>query len=194
MPADVGATLRRARKDRGLTLVQLAERSGVSQPFLSRVENGSATPSVARLYSIAEALGVSVGSLLGDLPPTGEPSVTRSDAARTLAHSDNTSVGDSLVLTDPTSGTLLTGLLHTMRPGHLSGDTFTHAGEDLLHVISGHVGVRIGEQTYYLGPGDSIHHSGELPHTFVDSPDTADDETIRVLIVTASGHSTTQPH
>ncbi|MDE0137587.1 MAG: helix-turn-helix transcriptional regulator, partial [bacterium] len=48
--ASLGAALRRLRKAQGLTLQQLASRCGLSQPFLSQLENGKAMPSLMALH------------------------------------------------------------------------------------------------------------------------------------------------
>jgi transcriptional regulator with XRE-family HTH domain len=60
----VGQRIKAHRDRRGLHLVQLAESTGLSVPFLSRVERGERTASYRSLERIAEALGVGVRSLI----------------------------------------------------------------------------------------------------------------------------------
>lgn len=55
----VGRNTARIRKERGLTQEQLAERSGLSQQYLSGLERGGRNPTIVTLYEIAAALGVS---------------------------------------------------------------------------------------------------------------------------------------
>lgn len=55
----VGRNAARIRKERGLTQEQLAERSGLSQQYLSGLERGRRNPTIVTLYEIAAALGVS---------------------------------------------------------------------------------------------------------------------------------------
>ncbi len=55
----VGRNAARLRKERGLTQEQLAERSGLSQQYLSGLEQGRRNPTIVTLYEIASALGVS---------------------------------------------------------------------------------------------------------------------------------------
>ena len=55
----VGCNAARLRKEKGLTQEQLAERSGLSQQYLSGLEQGKRNPTIVTLYEIAEALGVS---------------------------------------------------------------------------------------------------------------------------------------
>ncbi len=60
----VGRNAARIRKERGLTQEQLAERSGLSQQYLSGLERGQRNPTIVTLYEIAAALGVSHLELL----------------------------------------------------------------------------------------------------------------------------------
>ena len=53
---DITIALVKARKEAGLTQIQLSEKTGISQADISRLENGSRNPSLALLQRIAEAL------------------------------------------------------------------------------------------------------------------------------------------
>jgi transcriptional regulator with XRE-family HTH domain len=53
----VGLAIRRARQDAGMSMRALAVACGLSQPFLSAVERGWSTPSIATLYRLADVLG-----------------------------------------------------------------------------------------------------------------------------------------
>jgi transcriptional regulator with XRE-family HTH domain len=55
----VGRNALRIRKERGLTQEQLAERSGLSQQYISGLEQGRRNPTIVTLYELATALGVS---------------------------------------------------------------------------------------------------------------------------------------
>ena len=55
----VGRNAARIRLAKGLTQEQLAERSGLSQQYLSGLERGKRNPTIVTLYEIASALGVS---------------------------------------------------------------------------------------------------------------------------------------
>src|SRR5205823_15105461 len=67
---DVGERLRDIRRSRRATLKTIADRAGVSESFLSQVERGRASASIASLRRIANALGVSVADLF---EPDGPP-------------------------------------------------------------------------------------------------------------------------
>ena len=54
----VGENTARIRKDKGLTQEALAEKSGLSQQYISGLENGLRNPTIVTLYELATALGV----------------------------------------------------------------------------------------------------------------------------------------
>lgn len=54
----VGRNVRRIRIEKGLTQEQLAERAGVSQYYVSLLENRGRNPTVVSLRELAQALGV----------------------------------------------------------------------------------------------------------------------------------------
>ena len=60
----VGKQIRKYRLQAHMTQVQLAERCGIYQTYLSRIENGTANPSVFLLNALATALGVEVTILV----------------------------------------------------------------------------------------------------------------------------------
>lgn len=60
----VGQNTAKIRKDRGWTQEQLAEKSGLSQQYISGLENGLRNPTIVTVYELASALGVSHLDLL----------------------------------------------------------------------------------------------------------------------------------
>src|SRR3989337_1876440 len=84
----IGRQVRRWRTERGLTLARVAERSGLNVGYLSQIENDKASPSLAVLGQVADALDVSPAwFLMNDVPPprvvrAGERPVTATDRGR----------------------------------------------------------------------------------------------------------------
>ena len=60
----VGENTARIRKEKGLTQEALAEKSGLSQQYISGLENGQRNPTIVTLYELSSALGVSHLELL----------------------------------------------------------------------------------------------------------------------------------
>ncbi|WP_159620994.1 XRE family transcriptional regulator [Ruania rhizosphaerae] len=163
--ADVllGAAIRTARKERGMTLVQVGAASGLSHPFLSQLEHGRARPSMRSLFHIAQALGTTQQELLAAArPPSDE--VQRGSSAPLV---DVDSGGARLLMQTP-SGTGVTEFLGA--PPQFE-EFFRHTRHELLYVVSGSIDVEILDEQGIstittLGPRDSIGYAGETDHRF----------------------------
>src|SRR5438093_11948494 len=81
---DVGERLQELRRFRRCTLREIAERSGLSESFLSQVERGRASASIASLRRIADALGVTMADLFEPDRLPG-PRVLKRDARPALS-------------------------------------------------------------------------------------------------------------
>ena len=63
---EIGENIRKERKKQALTIEKLAEKAGITDNFLGKIERGDGTPSLSTLDSIANALGVGIDTLKGD--------------------------------------------------------------------------------------------------------------------------------
>lgn len=162
-PADddqrIAALIRSYRLRRNLTLAQLSELSGISAAHLSRLENGQRTPTVRLLLQLARALGVSLGTLVGEAPAENTVYVSRSGDRHTIAAGD-TSLQS---LSDPELRWLQVVEL-SLLPGRL-GEPAAHAGEEWVYVLSGAIDVDLNGSTSSLAAGDAIHFRADIPHT-----------------------------
>ena len=158
---DVGERLRVIRGRRRLTLREVAERADLSESFLSQVERGRSSASVASLRRIADALGVSMADLF---QPSGlaRPRVLRRDERPTLAFGI---LGRKMLVTP--------GPLHHLEvfvgeidPGGSTGaEPYAHGdSEELFVVQSGTVRLELGDDVHELEAGDSIGYWSSTPH------------------------------
>lgn len=77
MDIPTGDSIRAARKDNGLTQSDLAERAGVSQPLIARIESEDVDPTIDTLYSIVSALNDSSSKLEQEEVQISMPSVLK---------------------------------------------------------------------------------------------------------------------
>lgn len=172
---DVGERLRRVRRLRRLTLRDVAERAGVSESFVSQVERGRTSPSVASLQRISAALGLAVSDLFAE--NGGErPRVLRRDDR----HSIGFGTGRKALLT-PKPLQHLEVVVAEFDPGGSTGDeAYAHGdSEELLLVVAGRVRVELGGERYELGAGDCVQYRSSTPHRVVN----VGDERAEVLFV-----------
>jgi transcriptional regulator with XRE-family HTH domain len=81
----IGQRIHEVRRARRLTQREVAKRTGIAEPFLSRVENNHAQPSVSTLERLAEAMGVTMGDLLAVEPARFKPPCPVSQSGRCIA-------------------------------------------------------------------------------------------------------------
>ena len=74
---EIGARIQGLRREAGLTQTQLADRAGISNEFMSRIEHGTGTPSLDTLLRIAEALALNACALLPQPDADGPPGLDK---------------------------------------------------------------------------------------------------------------------
>jgi len=158
---DVGERLRALRRFRRCTLRTIAERSGLSESFLSQVERGRSSASIASLRRIADALGVSMADLF---EPDGMPGprVLRRDERPALSFGI---LGRKLLLT-PGPLRHLEVFAGELEVGGSTGpQPYAHGdSEELFVVLSGSVQLQLDGQLFELERGDSIDYRSSTPH------------------------------
>ena len=183
---DVGPNLREHRKARGMTLEQLAAASGVSRSMLSQVERGEANPTFATLWSLTQALGMSIDDLVvargdGSTPPIEV--VRRADTPR--LGSDGP--GAVLWLLAPAEQVgavewyelcLSPGATLTSQP-HVAG-TNEH-----VTVLDGAVTVTAGAHSEPVEGGGTARYPADVAHEIANPHD----EPARVLLVVLGSES-----
>ncbi|ONH33260.1 DNA-binding protein [Pseudofrankia asymbiotica] len=161
----IAAQVRRMRQAAGLTLAELAARSGISKPMLSKIENANTSCSLTTLARLADGLDAPVTSLFRGADDQREAVLTPAGAgARIVAR--GTRVGHDY--------TLLGGLRgpHKRMEAHLVTLTersetfplFQHPGTELLYMLEGEMVYGHGEASYTLRPGDALQLDGEGTH------------------------------
>jgi transcriptional regulator with XRE-family HTH domain len=158
---DVGERLREIRLLRRATLRAIADRAGVSESFLSQVERGRASASVASLRRIAGALGVSVADLFDSSgPPT--PRVLRRDERPSLSFGV---LGTKRLLTPRPLSHLEVFVGEFDVGGSTGTEPYAHGdSEELLIVLNGTVQLELGGEIHELESGDSIDYRSSTTH------------------------------
>ena len=179
--ADLGGEIRQLRKVRGITLQQLAQRTGKSIGFLSQVERNLTRPSVAALQDISEALSIHIGWFFPDEPaaPAAEREyIVRARNRRRLTYSELSDT-DYLGLHDYLLSANLNGELalgiSRYEPGASTGDdSYSHNGEEAGMVLSGKLELTLDGRVYLLDAGDSFSFNSSLEHRYVNPSQSED--------------------
>ena len=168
----IGGRVRDRRVDRGWTLDELAERSGVSRRMVVNVEQGASNPSIATLLRLSDALGVGLPALV-DVERPGALCVVEAGQAPVLWRGQS---GGQAVLVAGTNPPDVVELWDwTLEPGEAHRTEAHAAGtRELLHVLAGQVELTVGQQKQLLSIGDSAQFAGDVAHGYanpaVDGP------------------------
>jgi transcriptional regulator with XRE-family HTH domain len=173
---ELGQRLRAIRLLRRLTLREVAESAGVSESFVSQLERGRSSASVATLQRLAAAVGIEVSDLFSGESQSG-PRVLRRHERQLLEWGH---LGRKALLT-PKPFHSLEAVAAVFDPGGSTGDEpYTHGdSEELLLVLAGRIQLQLGSELLDLSTGDSVDYRSSTPHR-VSNPG---DETAEVLFV-----------
>lgn len=177
MPDMLGARLREARLERGLSLRSVAQALGVSASLISQVEIGKTQPSVSTLYALASHLGISLDELLGIKAPTHGPGQLIGHSGPALPDVQRAEDNPVIEMENGVrwerlaagAGGPADALLVTYEPGASSsveGKLMRHAGIEYAYLIEGELTLHLEFDEYVLRPGDSLEFDSIRPHMY----------------------------
>ncbi|MBV2151256.1 helix-turn-helix domain-containing protein [Kitasatospora sp. SUK 42] len=155
--------VRRLRKERLMTLEALAERSGVTKSYLSKVERGQSVPSIAVCASLAKALEVPLDSLFADAEELSEVTVTRAAERQALTSPDEPGTRYEGMALDAGAKSMTPFMLHP--PLDDGPSPFRdHPGEEFVFVHEGRVELILPSRVITLDRGDCAYFKATTPH------------------------------
>lgn len=158
--------LRILRRKKGFTLDRLAQLSGLSKGYISKIERDMCEPTISTVTGLGKALGVSVGKLLGeDSDEEGVCLVRKNDRQHLSKEAKGNSRDTFEALAAKRSIKCMEPFI--MRPPmNLPEpvDLSQHAGEEFMYVIRGKVEVTMLDRKIALTPGDSLYFDATIPH------------------------------
>jgi transcriptional regulator with XRE-family HTH domain len=157
-----GGQIRQLRKQQGLSLRDLAERTGLSPSYISSIERSLSNPSVASLQKLASALGTNMVKMLGSAETEPDEHVVVSPSERRVLDLSIPGVAiEQLALTE----TQLEPLLFRIEPRMGSEESYLHEGEEFLYVLTGTFEITLEEMdTYVLEAGAAMTFASNRPH------------------------------
>lgn len=185
MPAarTIGSRIRAFREEREVDLETLAQNTGLSTEFLSKLENDAIYPSIGPLQKVARALGVRLGTFLDD-QFTRDPIISRLDsgAADEALHTGRIPRPSYVyhALGKGKNDRNMEPFYIKISPEPTSErKTTSHQGEEFILVLKGELLVVYGRENHVLKAGETIYYNSIVPH-FVGA---AGDEPVEILAV-----------
>lgn len=164
----IGKRLRALRAERGLTILELAAKAGVSSGNISQIERGNSNPSISTLQKLRAALGVNVWSFLEqDTVNSSQQSqhVRRRNSRPRIVIGTNQLTKELL---SPSDNNELRFMMLTVPSGARSGEALSGPGDKGGYVLSGKVELTIGDEVIELEEGDSFQFKSTIPHQIVN--------------------------
>lgn len=168
---ELGRRVHDLRRQRGLSLEDLKERSGVSRSMISAIERGSKAATVLILDRIATALDTSLARLLATERPLRVVVLPhdRQSVAR------DRSGWERRILSPVLPGVEFEFMRTTLGPGVDAGVFLPHAAgsREYVAIEQGTLRLTLDGQEYMLRAGDSIYYDGDCLHAFANPGRTA---------------------
>ncbi len=153
------------RRLKGLSLEQVATRAGITKSYLSKLERGLSSPTVGTLLRLAQALGRSTEQLIGNAAQDEDIVLVRAEERipftrskewegyvyEAIAANRGKKAMAPFIMTPPTIVNEKTDLV-------------SHAGEELIFLISGVMEIVFEDRVIRLQAGDSLYFNASIPH------------------------------
>jgi transcriptional regulator with XRE-family HTH domain len=177
----LGAALRAAREQKGLSLSQVAQGTGISKSALSLIENDRSDVPLGRLARLADFYGVRLNELLPE-PASPHPLVVRRlERPRLYSRAEGLDV--HLLTTDRSRAML--PVVGVFEPGGATAEFASHEGEEFLLVLEGALKLELeGSEPVVLKRGDSAYYASDRPHRWSN----AGKGIVRVVSVASPPH------
>lgn len=180
MGTHIGEKIRNLRKEKKMTLSNVAQETNLSISFLSQLEHGKTSATLESFKKVSEALGVNPSYFFQEEEPDQQSTIVRHNTHEIPLQASSFIYKD---LTGQMREPLFSPILVILHPGDNRGNIFSHKGQEFLYVLEGTLTVLIEDQEYTLEPHDSIFIESSTPHYWKN--DTA--ETVKMLFVSAAG-------
>ena len=162
----VGDRVRKIRMQKGLTLSDVASRTGFDEDFLNRLENNDVSPPLGALIKLGKALDMKMGYFISG-GATRAYTLVRADERQQLsrrAASVDKAYGYTYQTLAPgKTDRHMEPFLVTLEPSDTL-DLSSHEGQEFIFVLEGRMEVVLGDERIALDGGDSIYYDSNVPH------------------------------
>ena len=163
MLKNLGQRIRTLRKAKGLTLVEISDKTGVAQATLSRIETGTMIGTVECHEKVAEALGIGLAELYSGVDKRYEQIARQDKESRKVTH--HTKDVQVELLTQESSKKKITPLLLTLQGGgKTEKESYERGVEKFVWALDGNIKIRLDQDEIALKPQESLYFDASLPH------------------------------
>lgn len=177
----IGAKIRALRKGKKLGLVQLGEHTGLSPGLLSKIERGQIVPTLPTLVRIALVFGVGLAHFFAE--DLDRPAIAIVRKGERIRLPDRPGAAEPSYLFEslnyPVTDRRMEAFFAEFPAGAAAMQPHSHAGAELLYVVSGALEIRVDHESKQLAEGDSASFDSSQPHSYL----ALNDETCTAVVV-----------
>jgi transcriptional regulator with XRE-family HTH domain len=161
----IGTEVRRLRKALDLSVAELGTAAGISAGMLSKIENGTISPSLGTLAALAKALNVSISSLFAETDERRDCSYVKAGQGLRIERRGTKAGHLYDLLGHSLAGEIgVEPFLITLKQDAQPYTNFRHAGVEFIYMLAGKVRYRHSDRTYLLEPGDALFFDAAARH------------------------------
>jgi transcriptional regulator with XRE-family HTH domain len=161
---ELSQRIKQRRLDLGLSLEEVAAAARQTRSWLSKVENFRITPSLPALARVAEALRITLASLLEGLDNKPQIVLTKKKDRRAIQRDAQNSNITYHSLTSGRANRRMNPFVLEVPAGGGRSISRPHEGEEFLIVLRGKVTLEYGRETFHLDEGDTLYFDADTPH------------------------------
>ncbi|HPN88999.1 MAG TPA: XRE family transcriptional regulator [Candidatus Omnitrophota bacterium] len=162
----IGARIKELRKEKRLSLKELAEKSGVQIATLSRIEHLKMMGTVDSHMKIAQALGVDITQLYTNLSSSPEPINIKTNENKSDVFVANDKTSKEVLISKALSKKMLPVLIKIEPKGKTKTERNPLGSEKFIYILEGDLCVYIKEESFSLSKTNSIYFDASLEHYF----------------------------
>jgi XRE family transcriptional regulator, regulator of sulfur utilization len=164
---NISKNLKSIRKEKGLTLDELADVSGVSKSMLGEIERGGTNPTILVLWKIADGLRIPLTKLID--AEAVDYTLVRADQQKIIDEEKDFSIYSIFPYHFQHRSEVLK--LKINPHGTLSNNGHKNGLDETIYVLNGMITVILNNESFELNCGDSIRFKGELNHQLINTSD-----------------------
>ncbi len=165
LEAAIGHKVRGLRRRHQITAAHLAAQAGLSPGMLSKIENGSISPSLATLQALSQALNVPLTAFFADFEERRDCSYVPAGTGVAIERRGTKAGHHYQLLGHSLSGDIVVEpFLITLSEDAVPYTLFQHEGTEFIYMLTGQVRYRHADRAYLLNPGDTLFFDAAAPH------------------------------
>jgi len=166
-PIAVGERVKRIREQKGLSLKDMAQRTGLSEAMIRQIEDELISPPLGTLIRLGKALDMQMGTIISPAGPRPY-TIVRADERKAVsryASKQGQRLGYSYQhLAFDKGDRNMEPFLVTLEPSDVEDELSSHDGEEFIFILEGQMEAHLGKKMEILNPGDAIYYNSTVPH------------------------------